>query len=68
MENYREEKIPKTLDRTNTKIILKLYLMRPIKEIIRNLNFGHKTEGRRLLRRPRCRWEDNIRMDLREIG
>jgi ribosome biogenesis protein Nip4 len=21
-----------------------------------------------LVRRPRCRWEDNIRMDLREIG
>jgi hypothetical protein len=25
-------------------------------------------EGRRLLRRPRCRWEDNMKMDLREIG
>jgi hypothetical protein len=24
--------------------------------------------GRRPLGRPRCRWEDNIRMDLREIG
>jgi hypothetical protein len=27
-----------------------------------------KLEGKRLLRRPRCRWEDNIRVDLREIG
>jgi hypothetical protein len=28
-----------------------------------------KTEGMRPLRRPRwCRWEDGIRMDLREIG
>jgi hypothetical protein len=27
-----------------------------------------KTEGKRPLRRPRCRWEDGIRMDLREIG
>jgi hypothetical protein len=27
-----------------------------------------KTEGKRPLERPRCRWEDNIRMDLREIG
>jgi hypothetical protein len=27
-----------------------------------------KTEGKRPLRRPRCRWKDNIRMDLREIG
>jgi hypothetical protein len=27
-----------------------------------------RSEGRRPLRRPRCRWEDNIKMDLREIG
>jgi hypothetical protein len=27
-----------------------------------------KPEGRRQLGRPRCRWKDNIRMDLREIG
>ena len=27
-----------------------------------------KPEGRRPLRRPRRRWEDNIRMDLREVG
>jgi hypothetical protein len=27
-----------------------------------------KTEGRRPLGRPRRRWEDGIRMDLREIG
>jgi hypothetical protein len=26
-----------------------------------------KTEGKRLLGRPRHRWEDSIRMDLREI-
>jgi hypothetical protein len=26
-----------------------------------------KPEGKRPLGRPRCRWEDNIRMDLREI-
>jgi hypothetical protein len=26
------------------------------------------TEGRRPLGRPRRRWEDNIRMDLREVG
>jgi len=24
-------------------------------------------EGKRPFRRPRCRWEDNIRRDLREI-
>ena len=27
-----------------------------------------KLTGKRLLRRPRRRWEDNIRMDLEEIG
>jgi len=27
-----------------------------------------KPEGKRPLRRPRRRWEDNIRMDLREVG
>jgi hypothetical protein len=27
-----------------------------------------KPEGKRPLGRPRRRWEDNIRMDVREIG
>jgi len=27
-----------------------------------------KPEGRRPMGRPRRRWEDNIRMDLREVG
>jgi hypothetical protein len=27
-----------------------------------------KPEGKTLLGRPRCRWEDNIKMDLREVG
>jgi len=27
-----------------------------------------KPEGRRPLGKPRRRWEDNIRMDLREVG
>jgi hypothetical protein len=27
-----------------------------------------KSEGKRPFGRPRCRWEDGIRMDLREIG
>jgi hypothetical protein len=26
-----------------------------------------KPEGKKPLRRPRCRWVDNIKMDLREI-
>jgi hypothetical protein len=27
-----------------------------------------KPEGKRPLGRPRCRWVDNIRMDLGEVG
>jgi hypothetical protein len=27
-----------------------------------------KPEGRRPLGKPRHRWEDNIKMDLREVG
>jgi hypothetical protein len=27
-----------------------------------------KREGKRPLGRPRCRWEDNIKMDLQEVG
>jgi hypothetical protein len=27
-----------------------------------------KPEGKRPLGRPRCRWEDNIKMDLQEFG
>jgi hypothetical protein len=27
--------------------------------------FVGKSEGKGLLERPRCRWQDNIRMDLR---
>jgi hypothetical protein len=26
-----------------------------------------KPEGKRPLRRPGCRWEDNIKMDLQEV-
>jgi hypothetical protein len=27
-----------------------------------------KPEGRRPLGRPKCRWEDNLKMDLQEVG
>jgi hypothetical protein len=30
--------------------------------------FGRKTRGKRPLVRPRRRWEDNIKMDLQEVG
>ena len=26
-----------------------------------------KPEGKRQVRRPRCRWEDNIKMDLQKV-
>jgi hypothetical protein len=31
-------------------------------------DFGGKPEGKRPLGRPRHRWEDNIKMDITEIG
>jgi hypothetical protein len=31
-------------------------------------DFVGRLEGKRPLRRPKCRREDNIKMDLREIG
>ena len=27
-----------------------------------------RPEGKRPLGRPRCRWEDNIKMDIQEVG
>ena len=30
--------------------------------------FSGETEGKRPLGRPRRRWEDNIKMDLQEVG
>jgi hypothetical protein len=30
--------------------------------------FGGKARRKESTRRPRCRWEDNINMDLRDIG
>ena len=30
--------------------------------------FVGKPEGKRPLGRPRCKWEDNIKMDLQEVG
>jgi hypothetical protein len=30
--------------------------------------FGWETWGKKLLGRPRCRWEHNIKMDLQEVG
>jgi len=30
--------------------------------------FVGKAEGKRLLGRPRCRWVDNNRMNLQEVG
>jgi hypothetical protein len=30
--------------------------------------FDGRPEGKRPVGRPRCRWEDNIKLDLREVG
>jgi hypothetical protein len=37
-----------------------------VRFLVSSVNLG--PEGRRPLGRPRRRWEDNIKMDLREIG
>jgi hypothetical protein len=38
-------------------------------DVLRKLpTFARRPEGRRPLGRPRRRWENNIKMDLREIG
>jgi hypothetical protein len=34
----------------------------------RGMDFVGKPEGKRPLERPRRRWEDNVKMDPREIG
>jgi hypothetical protein len=47
-------------------IILFLLLLTTIH--FRKLSFNLRPEGRRPLGRPRRRWEDGVRMDLREIG
>jgi hypothetical protein len=38
------------------------------KGLYRVLGGGGEPEGKRLLERPRRRWEDNINMDLQEVG
>jgi len=35
---------------------------------IENSSLKYKPEGKRPLGRPRRRWEDNIKMDLLEVG
>jgi len=30
--------------------------------------FVERPEGRRTLRRPKCKWEDNIKIDLHDVG
>jgi len=33
-----------------------------------HIGFGEETEGKKPLRSPRRIWEDNIKMDLQEVG
>jgi hypothetical protein len=37
------------------------------RRVVHSVSVG-KPEGRRPLGRPRRRWEDNIKMDLQEVG
>ena len=37
-------------------------------QLLQLLLYSPATEGKRPLGRPRRRWEDNIKMDLQEVG
>jgi len=37
------------------------------RRVTRRVSVG-KPEGKRSLRRPKCRWDDNIKIDLHEVG
>ena len=43
-------------------------IIRSLKSRIANRVLVGKSEGKRPLGRPRNRWEDNIKVDLREVG
>jgi hypothetical protein len=38
------------------------------KTTVKTKDFVEEPEGKRPLERPKCRWEDGIRMDIRETG
>jgi hypothetical protein len=62
------------LTRLTHRIAIQLHLVAVIASGSQLGKFGYalayvlvgKPEGKRPLGRPRCRWEDNIRLDLRE--
>jgi hypothetical protein len=45
-----------------------LYSLPNTIRVIKSRRMVGKPEGKRPLGRPRCRWVDNIKMDLRERG
>jgi hypothetical protein len=36
--------------------------------VVSSSDFGEETEGKRPLGRPTCIWQDDIKMDLRDMG
>jgi hypothetical protein len=42
--------------------------MLPVNTYLYICKFWLKLEGKRSLEKPRCRWVDRFKMDLREIG
>jgi hypothetical protein len=52
----------------DAKLIMLLLFARLVGEEKYVQNLVGKSQNKRQLGRPRHRWEDNIRMDLREIG
>jgi hypothetical protein len=54
-------------------VVYERKLLNSYKKLIQMKNkriqgFTGKHEGRKLLERPKRRWEDNIKIDLREVG
>jgi hypothetical protein len=79
MDQERNEEV---LDKLNVKAysspnivrVIKSIRMRWVGNVVRMgrgeacTGFGGETWGKRPLGRTRCRWEDNIKMDLQEVG
>jgi hypothetical protein len=50
-------------------VCMSVYLTMLSVSVIRRVQgFGGESEGKIPLGRPRCRWEDNIKKDIKEVG
>jgi hypothetical protein len=66
-ENYIMMNFTTCILHPNIVRVIKLRRMRRLEHVTRIWLRGRR-EGKRPLGRPRSRWEDNIKLDLREMG